>query len=237
MTVICRLKPYIQPFERVLALKELAIRSGAVPIPQSGHPGEEPLTYRVATSQSPQDLSETLTYWEELGLDDQLLTHLYPRQVRREATANIVKNGILPEHIPALLPFVYAGNLPNRRSLRYGPHGIHEYRGKFFPQLVRSLLNLAEVTSISTILDPMCGSGTTPVEAMLSGCQAYGIDLNPLSVLMSKAKCHILHVPPDTLLAEYQALKTDLVESIPSSGNRLPWLEQLSAHDREYLAR
>jgi site-specific DNA-methyltransferase (cytosine-N4-specific) len=45
----------------------------------------------------------------------------------------------------------------------------------------------------------MCGSGTTLVEASLLGCQAFGIDMNPLSVLVSRVKCEILKMSPTNL--------------------------------------
>ena len=39
------------------------------------------------------------------------------------------------------------------------------------------------------MLDPMCGSGTTLVEARLSDRTAYGLDMNPLSVFITDVKC------------------------------------------------
>ena len=57
-----------------------------------------------------------------------------------------------------------SASLPRRRILRFGPHDFHEYRGKFFPQLVRSLCNVHALTEGSVVLDPMCGSGTTLAE-------------------------------------------------------------------------
>jgi Putative RNA methylase family UPF0020 len=38
------------------------------------------------------------------------------------------------------------------------------------------------------VLDPMCGSGTTLVEANVSGYSAIGTDLNPIAVLAARAK-------------------------------------------------
>ena len=231
----CRLKPYIQPFERTLALKELAALTNAVPVPETDQLAE-PLIYHVITTQSPAYLADHLTYWERIYPNENPFISQLTRQVRREATTSFVRNGITPEQLQALVPFRHEVSLPNRRNLRYGPHGIHEYRGKFFPQLVRSLLNIAGAGPSSIILDPMCGSGTTPTEAVLLGCQAIGLDLNPLSVLMSRAKCEILSVHPTELIGEYQSLKAELLASPASKSASLTWFEHLPPQDRDYLS-
>jgi site-specific DNA-methyltransferase (cytosine-N4-specific) len=233
--IVCRLKAYIQPFERTLAIKELAALTGGEPVPETDQM-DEPLVYRVTTIQSPTFLVDRLTYWERVYPDGSPLVSQLTRQVRREATTNLVRNGITPEQLRNQLPFQNGETpLPNRRNLRYGPHGIHEYRGKFFPQLVRSLLNIAEVGPSSVILDPMCGSGTTPTETVLSGYQAIGLDLNPLSVLMSRAKCDILAICPDELTTEYELLKADLLTLPTEKTTACPWFEHLPAQDRNYL--
>ncbi len=61
--------------------------------------------------------------------------------------------------------------------------------------------------------------------------------MNPLSVLMSQAKCTILSVSPDTLAAEYEALVSDVLAVRQSgvAGSR-PWFEHLPQKDRTYLA-
>jgi len=46
-----------------------------------------------------------------------------------------------------------------------------------------------------------------------------------------------LSTPPETLLTEYQSLKADLLAYSPKTSLRLPWFEQLSVKDRDYLAR
>jgi len=262
--LVCQLKPYIQPFERILAVKELATLAGAPPIACPGQ-GDEPTNYRVVSYQPQDYLTDRLTYWEYLApeiagdgveasagpppkgstpyaLDATIgsITEISPRQltrqVRREATTNLIKNGISPIELQTKLPFRGEVPLQQRRNLRYGPHGIHEYRGKFFPQLVRSLLNIADAKPSAQILDPMCGSGTTLVEAVLLGCQAYGLDLNPLSVLVSQVKCDILLVPPDQLVTEYEALKTDLLNVANVQEEELIWFRSLKIKDQEYLS-
>jgi DNA modification methylase len=161
-----------------------------------------------------------------------VVSSLVTKQVKREATTSIAKNGVESRDLIDILPF--GNNIPksNRRNLRYGPHGIHEYRGKFFPQLVRSLLNISGVSSGAKVLDPMCGSGTTPVEASLMGCEAYGIDLNPLSILISTVKTSVLHLNPVEFEAEYIAL---LKRMNSNSKRGLSWLNSLDKPNIEYL--
>ncbi len=232
-TLICTMKGYIQPFERRLALMELESLAHVAPLPEPSLL-DQPVSYRVVTDQPLDALADHLTYWETVGPEADY-GH-YTRQVRREATANAVRNGVTPAQLRSLLPFkAETLPVPNRRTLRYGPHGAHEYRGKFFPQLARSLLNIADVRPGERVLDPMCGSGTTLIEASLLGCAAFGVDMNPLSVLMSRAKSAILHVPPEALAAEYESLKADLLQS-HGTRQTLSWLNHLPERDQAYLA-
>ena len=83
-----------------------------------------------------------------------------------------------------------------RKDPKYLTHGIHAYKGKFYPQLAKSLLNLADLTQGSKVLDPFCGSGTVLVESQLSGFRATGVDMNPLAVLISKAKVAVATESP-----------------------------------------
>lgn len=233
-SVNCQIKPYIQPFERILAFKELEALTGNKPSPFSGQ-GKNPVNFSVNSSISHNLLVDRLAYWERICDNDGLDT-LVTRQVRREATTTILKNGTVPIDFRKVLPF--NGSVPkvNRRNLRYGSHGIHEYRGKFFPQLVRSLLNVAGATSDSKILDPMCGSGTTLVESTLTGCNSLGIDLNPLSVFVSSVKCEILAVKPDELEKDYLQLREKIPAVSNSKNQKLQWIKGLPQKDQEYLS-
>ena len=191
------MKPYIQPFERVLALAELNTLAQTQPIAIIDQQ-KEPITFSVNSAVNAAFLARRLAYWETVEIGE---NQYYTTQVLRERTVNAVRNGVPTKEIPQLLLFGTDGALPNRRCLRYGTHGIHEYRGKFFPQLVRSLLNIANVPENGIVADPMCGSGTTAVEAVLGGHHALGVDMNPLSVLMARTKCAVLAVDPDLLCA------------------------------------
>lgn len=74
-----------------------------------------------------------------------------------------------------------------RQATRYGLHGIHEYKGKFNPQVVRSLCNVVDPTA-EVLVDPFCGSGTSLVEALRLGMSAVGIDQSPMACFIAEAK-------------------------------------------------
>lgn len=231
--ILCNIKSYIQPFERELALRELQAICGKKPRPNSKKE-IAPTSYYINTDLPIENLLERLTYWESLS-EDGSGTRV-TRQVRRESTVKVVRNGDRAESLQNILPFTDFVPTPNRRVLRYGSHGVHEYRGKFFPQLVRSLLNIAGANRESIVLDSMCGSGTTPVEGILLGCNVIGMDINPLSVLMSRAKCDILSVNPDILKTEFESLKNDILEQ-PGVGNEnLAWFSNINTQSQKYIA-
>jgi site-specific DNA-methyltransferase (cytosine-N4-specific) len=86
-----------------------------------------------------------------------------------------------------------------KQSTRYSVHGMHEYKGKFNPQIVRGLFNIFGVNTNSKIIDPFCGSGTTLVEAAHIGAESLGFDINPLAVYITNAKLKALNVPAKIL--------------------------------------
>ena len=67
-------------------------------------------------------------------------------------------------------------------------HGLHQYPARFIPQLVRKLIRTF-ANKDSSVLDIFSGSGTTLLECKYLGIKnAYGIELNPFAVFMTKAK-------------------------------------------------
>lgn len=233
MTAIrCRIKAYIQPFERTLALQELDRVAAARPRPIGGS-NSESTEFMVTTAKSRRTLAESLAYWEVVATKSAVTT---TRQSLRESTVNIVRNGIDLEALKQLLPFQGVVPLPNRRCLRYGTHGIHEYRGKFFPQLVRSLINISGTRPGGLIADPMSGSGTTVVEAALSGCRGLGLDMNPLSTYLGNTKCELLSADAEKLGAAYRKVRKSVLAPEIRGKQQMAYLQRLPSADQAYLA-
>jgi DNA modification methylase len=69
----------------------------------------------------------------------------------------------------------------------YLTHAIHRFPAKFFPELPRYLIRKLSVEG-DVILDPMCGSGTVILEALLSNRAAVGIDIDAIAKLITKVK-------------------------------------------------
>lgn len=70
---------------------------------------------------------------------------------------------------------------------RLGIHSFHRYYGKLIPAIPRTAIE--EYTKEGDIVfDPFAGSGTTAVEALYAERNFLGIEINPLSVLISNIK-------------------------------------------------
>lgn len=75
-----------------------------------------------------------------------------------------------------------------RQNTRYGPHGLHEYKGKFHPQTPRSLILQTRWEMEFPILDPFAGTGTTLIEARGLGHVSEGVEVNALAAMIARAK-------------------------------------------------
>ncbi|MBI4734629.1 MAG: site-specific DNA-methyltransferase [candidate division NC10 bacterium] len=69
----------------------------------------------------------------------------------------------------------------------YASHDLHAFAAKFPPQLprafIRGLTNPGDV-----VLDPMMGSGTAVVEAVLEDRRGIGLDIDPLALRLGRVK-------------------------------------------------
>ena len=72
-------------------------------------------------------------------------------------------------------------------SGKFATHAWHPFPAKFPPQLAHYFIEGLSAPG-ATVLDPMCGSGTTLVEAQRLGRRAVGCDIDPLARLICEAK-------------------------------------------------
>jgi hypothetical protein len=77
-------------------------------------------------------------------------------------------------------------DLPEKERTKH-VHRLHPYLGKFIPQLVEIFLR-KYFRPGQTVLDPFCGSGTTPVQANEFGINAVGYDISAFNVLLTRTK-------------------------------------------------
>lgn len=68
------------------------------------------------------------------------------------------------------------------------------YRGNWAPQIVRNVV-LRYSKPNETVLDQMCGSGTTLIECKLLGRNAIGLDINKNAVMISRDRLNFNYDP------------------------------------------
>jgi DNA modification methylase len=75
------------------------------------------------------------------------------------------------------------------RDVNTHTHGFHKYPAKFIPHIPKwAITKYLNGNNDKNILDPFCGSGTTLVEGVLAGYNTIGVDIDPLSAMISKVK-------------------------------------------------
>jgi hypothetical protein len=95
----------------------------------------------------------------------------------------------------------------------YAFHNLYPYKGKFYPRVVRTLINAFKLRNNSLLLDPFNGSGTTTHEASLMGIKSVGIDVTPMGVILSELKNALLFIDEKKLNFNLQELR-DIIDDI-----------------------
>lgn len=121
-----------------------------------------------------------------------------------------------------------------RKDPKYVTHGIHPYKGKFYPQLAKGLINIAGQPHGARILDPFCGSGTTLLEGYLNGYSTFGCDIHPLAAKIARAKTAVLDEEPDVLTESVSGV-LDALERCPTTFPAK--LDQFGADCREEIGK
>jgi DNA modification methylase len=69
-------------------------------------------------------------------------------------------------------------------------HRWFYYKEAYAPQIVTHFINeFGKDSPVSSVFDPFCGIGTTPLTSKSLGIESAGIDASPLAVFASRAKC------------------------------------------------
>ena len=131
--------------------------------------------------------------------------------------SHLIKNNY---RIPASSTLTVGKRLEDYFAIREEPslylnHYMHPYKGKFHPKMVRALLNYIHPEDDGVVLDNFAGCGTLLVEARYLGLNSLGVEINPLSVLMSNVKCHSIKIPLEKLkkvIEVYLAMVEDKIK-------------------------
>ena len=81
----------------------------------------------------------------------------------------------------------------------YAFHNLYPYKGKFYPRVVRTLINAFKLNQDSLLLDPFNGSGTATHEASIMGVKSVGIDVTPMGIVLSELKNDLLFIEEQKL--------------------------------------
>ena len=95
----------------------------------------------------------------------------------------------------------------------YAFHNLYPYKGKFYPRVVRTLINAFDLKEDCLLFDPFNGSGTATHEASLMGIKSVGLDVTPMGVILSELKNALLFIDEKKLDFNLQEL-TDIVRDI-----------------------
>ena len=214
------------PYEKIFALEELSSICGARPHEVNG-------TVKVSIDPKRVDQLRNLTYFNEISYSD---TSFIPTQTLLELSSLNGKNGRNGSYSLS------------RQNTRYSAHGLHEYRGKFNPQIVRAVGNILKINRGAWVLDPFCGSGTALLEACHIGWNCIGFDLNPLAVEISNAKIKALTSSNSTLKKSADSLLESQQSELHKYGSSVAipapimrnaagaeWLSSMPNH--EYLTK
>jgi SAM-dependent methyltransferase len=127
------------------------------------------------------------------------------------------------------------------QSQQRGAHGAFRYFGKLAPDVTGAVLDVAaELTEIRyPVIDLMCGSGTTLIEAAERGWPSIGVEVNPVAKLYALVKSRPLNAKRfqrylDAVLTSPAASTSDVDLIFAQTRNASRWF---SSEARAAIAR
>lgn len=148
-------------------------------------------------------------YSDKVGIEIRSQGELIDREI-----ALIEKSGL-----DQLAPVETWTALGTNQQLAYATHGIFRYFGKFPPPIATYMIS-QYTKEKDLVIDPMCGSGTTALEAGILKRRCAVNDVNPLSVLISKVKTtkidkSLLEEKLEYLKANYRPMSLEEYTFVP----------------------
>lgn len=120
------------------------------------------------------------------------------------------------------------------RDNGYASHLWHAFPAKFPPQLPRTFIEGLTCPG-DVILDPMMGSGTTILEACLTGRRAIGLDIDPLALRIAASKTRSsLHTHAHAALQQILA-QTRANLALGSAHFEQQFMQQMDEPSREFV--
>lgn len=125
------------------------------------------------------------------------------------------------------------------RKLQSGWEGFFPYYAGYPETFARSVLGSAQLPAGAVVLDPWNGSGTTTLTASRLGLAACGLDLNPVMVVVARARLlppsEADHLKP--LAAAVVSHAGDTTTAVRDDDPLLAWFEPATAAEVRALER
>ena len=120
------------------------------------------------------------------------------------------------------------GEIGNNSDQAYLTHSTFRYFGKLPPVLTRRILgDFVPKHKNPLVVDLMCGSGTTLVEAQSLGFRSVGVDSNDIAILVSRVKTSPLPIEAvENALAAYRKDFSGLLSEENAEGFRARLLDR-----------
>lgn len=125
------------------------------------------------------------------------------------------------------------------RKLLSSWEGFFPYYAGYPETFAHAVLSSARLPAGATVLDPWNGSGTTTHTASRLGFAAHGLDLNPVMVVVARARLlpqsEASHLKP--LAAAVVSHTSDVISSLRNDDPLLAWFEPTTAAEVRALER
>ncbi|MEJ0020838.1 MAG: DNA methyltransferase [Acetobacteraceae bacterium] len=147
----------------------------------------------------------------------------HTREIPEAATAHDM---CLPRHKPIRLEQLQIPSPKRNRKFLSGWEGFFPYYAGYPEAFAHEVLRSAQLPPGAVVLDPWNGSGTTTLVASRLGLTAHGLDLNPVMVVVARARLlppsEASHLKPlAATIVPVNKLSPPLVENDPL----LDWFE------------